>query len=160
MSRSLKPNAQQIFGLHREAIYVAPILLFDPDSKFDKNNDRPKISIGFRNSAFSSNGNYFILAESGINSAVWFQPPPNKRGSKSHYSIVGVTKDSTGTPMAAVTLEGYTTSDDVIRGRCTSNAQGEYTLPTQVNAAHYIRAYKAGGAYNYGGTSDENLTPS
>lgn len=160
MSRTQKPNSQQIFGIHRENIYVGPFIVFDPVSKFDDKNDRPKISMGFRNSSFSTNGNYFILAESGINSAVWFLAPPNKRGSKSHYSIVGQTLDSTGTAMAAVTLEAFSTSDDVKRGECVSNSQGEYVLPTQTTGNHYVRAYKAGGAFNYGGTSDENLVPS
>ena len=111
-------------------------------------------------SSFSNSGSWFFDGQS-VHESVWFEDISTYSiGMRSHYSIVGQTLDSSAAPMSAVTLEAYTTADDVKRGECISNAIGEYVLPTQTTGNHYVRAYKVGGAFNYGGTSDENLVPS
>lgn len=158
MSRFIKPNSQQIFGNHREAEPGNNLLpQYRSPSVFD-----PLLNINNwpSRSGFSNDGNWHFGGGS-LNESQWFEDISTYTiGMRSHYSIVGQTVDSAGSPMSAVTLEGFTTADDVKRGECTSNALGEYTLPTQVSGAHYIRGYKVGGSFNYGGTTDENLTPS
>lgn len=159
MSRFQKPNSQQAFNIHQQAERMANNVMpsFRRTSKAD-----PLLDINNwpSRSGFSNTGNWFFDGGN-IHEATWFEDISTYSiGMRSHYSIVGSTKDSTGTVMSAVTLEAYTTADDVKRGECVSNSGGEYVLPTQVNTAHYVRAYKVGGAFNYGGTSDENLIPS
>lgn len=157
MSRFLKPNSQQIFGNHREAEPGNNLWpQYRRTSVFD-----PLLCLNlWPRSGFSNSGNWFFDGGN-VHEATWFENISTyATGGRSHYSIVGTTKDSLGVGMAAVTLEAYTTADDVKQGECISNAIGEYVLPSQKNTAHYVRGYKVGGAFNYGGTSDENLTPS
>lgn len=157
MSRFQKPNAQQVFGIHRE---TEPGNNLFPQYRRPTQYDRSLVINLWPRSGFSNDGNWHFSAGN-VHESTWFEDITTYSiGARSHYSIVGSTKDSSGTAMAAVTLEAYTTADDVKRGECTSNAQGEYTLPTQTTGNHYVRAYKVGGAFNYGGTSDENLVPS
>lgn len=157
MSRFLKPNAQQIFGHHREAEPGDNLLpSYRQPSQF---NPLLAINLWPSRSGFSTTGSWFFDGQS-IHESVWFEDISTYSiGARSHYSIVGLTKDSAGTAMASVTLEAFTTADDIKQGECISNSGGEYVLPTQVNSAHYVRAYKVGGAFNYGGTSDQNLIP-
>jgi hypothetical protein len=159
MSRFQKPNSQQAFNIHQQAERMANNVMvsFRSSSKAD-----PLLDINNwpSRSGFSSDGNWYMNGGGALHESVWFEDISTYAiGMRSHYSIVGTTKDSTGTAMAAVTLEAYTTADDVKRGECVSNSGGEYVLPTQTTGNHYVRAYKVGGAYNYGGTSDENLVP-
>jgi hypothetical protein len=158
MSLFQKPNSQQAFGTIQQAERCANNVRIEyrRTSVFDPSLDKNL----WTRSGFSQNGNYFISDGGSINPAKWFEDIETFTiGMRSHYSIVGSTKDSAGAPMAAVTLEAYRTSDDTKQGYCISNAIGEYTLPTQTTGNHYVRAYKVGGAFNYGGTSDENLVP-
>lgn len=62
------------------------------------------------------------------------------------FSISGITKDSTGTPLGSCVVDLFTTPDDVIRDTTTSNASGEYTLSGNVTPStnQYAVAYKAG----------------
>lgn len=74
------------------------------------------------------------------------------------WRISGITKDSTGTVLATCVVDVFKTSDDVIQGTNTSNANGEYLVevPTQVN--HYAVAYKAGSP-DVAGTTRNDLSP-
>lgn len=159
MSLFQKPNSQQAFNIRQQAERMANNVMpsFRRTSKAD-----PLLDINNwpSRSGFSNDGSWHFSAGT-IHEATWFEDISTYAiGMRSHYSIVGLTKDSLGAAMSAVTLEAYTTADDVKRGECISNSGGEYTLPTQTTGNHYVRAYKVGGAFNYGGTSDENLVPS
>ena len=111
-------------------------------------------------SGFSNDGNWFL---GGLQPDIpnWFNAPETEEsGAASTYTLSGFTKDSGGNAMSGVTVEIYTAVDDVIQGAATSLFDGSYIVPSLKNTAHYIRAYKAGGPFNYGGTSDNNLFPS
>lgn len=158
MSNIQKPNAQQAFGVHQGAERVANNchVIYRSPSVYD---NILASNLWPMRSGMSNSGAWFLSPN--FYEAVYFEDTKTQAsGAMSHYSIVGSTKDSLGVAMPAVTLECYTTADDIKRGECVSNSGGEYVLPSQYNSAHYVRGYKVGGSFNYGGTSDENLIPS
>lgn len=158
MSRFQKPNSQQAFNIHQQAERMANNVMVGYRRTSVADMDLAK-NLWPSRSGFSNDGNWYFSGGT-IHESQWFEDITTYSiGARSHYSIVGTTKDSTGAVMSAVTLEAYTTADDVKRGECISNSGGEYHLPTQTTGNHYVRAYKVGGAFNYGGTSDENLVP-
>jgi hypothetical protein len=64
-----------------------------------------------------------------------------------NYVVSGITKDSTGTPVANCHVDVFRTLDDVLVGDGNSDANGAYSIP--VNAPDtglkfYAIAYKAG----------------
>jgi hypothetical protein len=95
-----------------------------------------------------------------VNDCVWWAwPRYDATGAHSCYMISGITKDSGGNPLPGVTVEAYTTADDVFRGKCVSGPDGGYNCPTLINAAHYLRAYLVGNP-DVAGTTRNDLTPS
>ena len=71
--------------------------------------------------------------------------------------ISGVTRDSTGAPLGGMTVKLYNTNDDKMQEVVTSDANGNYTFSSIVNAdAYYIVEYKTGPP-DVRGTSDNTL---
>ena len=62
-----------------------------------------------------------------------------------YYVISGVTKDSTGTPLAGCTVQLFYTATDKIADEKVSDASGNYEFRSAAPAVNfYIVAYKAG----------------
>lgn len=80
------------------------------------------------------------------------KPPPPTR-----YKISGVTKDSTGTPLAGCTVDVFRTATDEITGTALSNDNGEYQVEAPTQNAHYAVAYKAGSP-DVAGTTRNDVT--
>jgi hypothetical protein len=134
------------------------VTFFRRDSEYD---DKLTPNLWPSRSGFSVDGNWYLNGLGTVDEPDWFNDPSTEdSGSASTYTITGIVKDSNGVGVSGATLECYTTADRVKRGSCTTLFDGTYIMPSLLNSAHYIRAYKVGGAFNYGGTSDENLTPS
>lgn len=60
------------------------------------------------------------------------------------YSLTGVTKDSTGAPLAAVNVHLFRTADDSLVHQTISDANGVYIIPASNVLQHYLVAYKTG----------------
>jgi hypothetical protein len=72
------------------------------------------------------------------------------------YGLTGVTKDSTGAPLAAVTVQLVRTADQSPVHRTTSDANGVYVIAASQVLQHYLVAYKP-GVPDVAGTSVNTL---
>lgn len=72
------------------------------------------------------------------------------------YIITGVTKDSTGAALGAVTVDMFDTASDTIRATTISDANGNYLVDAQINNTYYLVAYKT-GAPDVAGTTVNTL---
>ena len=79
-------------------------------------------------------------------------------GGSQQKKIVGVTRDSGGTPLGSCTVQGFLTATDAFVGETTSDSGGYFCLPTQYSGAHYLVAYR-GGAPDVAGTTANTLIP-
>lgn len=71
--------------------------------------------------------------------------------------IVGVTKDSTGAPLAGCTVDLFRTIDNVMIDSVVSDASGNYVFTSAgTQFSYYIVAYKA-GAPDVAGTTVNTL---
>lgn len=70
--------------------------------------------------------------------------------------ITGVTKDSTGAPLAACVVQLFRASDDAFISEVTSDGSGAYAVCPSGSGSFYIVAYKA-GAPDLAGTSVNTL---
>lgn len=90
-------------------------------------------------------------------------PPRGPRGMRqrtrisSALIISGVTKDSSGTPLASCSVSLFLTSSGALFGRTTSDANGNYAFAVPADiAAYFVVAYKA-GAPDVSGTTVNTL---
>jgi hypothetical protein len=73
------------------------------------------------------------------------------------FSITGVTKDSTGTPLASVDVELFNTGSEQFLQKTTSDGSGNYSFVVPGNSSNYwVRAYKV-GAPDVAGTTINNI---
>jgi hypothetical protein len=82
-----------------------------------------------------------------------FRSPPL---SMQAYAITGVTRDSTGAPLGGVTVDLFTTADDVKVATTVSDGAGNFQFPATAGP-YYLVAYKP-GAPDVAGTSTNTLT--
>lgn len=74
------------------------------------------------------------------------------------YTISGITRDSTGAPLANCVVQLLRTIDDVMIEKVVSNASGFYSFSTVGLAEqYYVSAYKA-GAPDVAGSTVNTLT--
>lgn len=80
-------------------------------------------------------------------------------GTQSSRFIRGITKDSGGTPISGVIVQGFVTSTDAYVGEVQSMDDGSYILPTFTlpGVQHYLVGYKP-GAPDIGGTTVNTIT--
>lgn len=79
-------------------------------------------------------------------------------GDRTAYTLSGVSRDSSGNPLGSCTLELYDTATNTLRGTAVSDSAGNFDLQSNINAAHYIVAYKAGSP-DVSGTTVNTLIP-
>ena len=73
------------------------------------------------------------------------------------FSISGVTKDSTGTPIASCDVELFETGSEQFLQKTTSDGSGNYSFVVRSNSSNYwVRAYKV-GAPDVAGTTINNI---
>jgi hypothetical protein len=76
---------------------------------------------------------------------------------KGSFSISGITKDSTGTPIASCDVELFQTGSEKFLGRTTSDGSGNYSFVVPTNSGNFwVRAYKV-GAPDVAGTTINNI---
>lgn len=66
-------------------------------------------------------------------------------GVKANRAIVGVTRDSAGTPLASCRVELFQTGGDIPTNVLTSDASGNFSFDNPGSGPFYIVAYKAAG---------------
>ena len=73
--------------------------------------------------------------------------------------IIGVTRDSAGSPLGSVTVQAFLTATDAYVRETVSDAGGYYVLCTQFDGqTHYLVAYKTGSP-DVAGTTVNTITP-
>jgi len=65
-------------------------------------------------------------------------------GPDQHFTITGVTRDSTGAALGSCVVDLFRTVDDSVAGRTVSDASGNYKIEATPALTHYAVAYKAG----------------
>lgn len=79
-------------------------------------------------------------------------------GIRTLYSVIGVSRDSSGNPLGSCTIELYDTATNTLRGTVISDSYGNFRVQSNLNTAHYIVAYLAGSP-DISGTTVNTLTP-
>lgn len=75
------------------------------------------------------------------------------------WTITGVTKDSSGTPLGGCVVQMFATRNDAILEEVVSDGSGNYTLTSPgAQDTYYLVAYKA-GALDVAGTTVNTLIP-
>lgn len=88
-----------------------------------------------------------------------WEPEFNSAKSKfrGFFSISGITKDSTGTPIASCDVELFETGSEKFLNRTTSDGSGNYSFVVPSNSGNFwVRAYKV-GAPDVAGTTINNI---
>lgn len=80
------------------------------------------------------------------------------RLSVSSVFITGVTRDSSGTPLAGATVQLFRSWDDVYIGETISDGSGNFSVRASGSGTFYIVAYLA-GAPDLAGTTVNTLIP-
>ena len=72
--------------------------------------------------------------------------------------IIGVSRDSTGNPLAGVTVHVFQTATDVLVGQALSDGSGNWTVyPNQIGPYYFVE-YKAGSPDVFGTTPNTNTS--
>lgn len=73
-----------------------------------------------------------------------------------NYTITGITKDSGGTPIGAVTVRLFNSATNALEQTTISDGSGNYSFIVDKNATWFVVAYLA-GAPDTAGTTVRNL---
>lgn len=73
------------------------------------------------------------------------------------YSIVGIVRDSTGTPLSGATVWLFRTSDEAFIAETTSAGDGSFMFPVASTSTEYFLRAHLDGAPRTFGTTDRTL---
>ena len=86
-----------------------------------------------------------------VQQSLWYGLPDTTRGCLGRFGVVGVTRDSYGSPLGGVTVKLYQTSSDLMVASVVSDPLGNYTVTTPFYPdQHYLVFYKSGSPDVFG----------
>lgn len=132
-----------------------------PKTIGDRNMFFSRWSFGCRANGGMPTGNDCCIIGRDISSPDPFEPfSAAWGGTQSLNFIKGIVKDSGGSPVGGVVVQGFVTATDAFVGQVNNLADGTYTLGTEQlkTTPHYLVAYKAGSP-DTAGTTVNTLLP-